>query len=329
MEQEGEDDVRIMTKRLVKFRLCPSAYCDNNKGCSNGYGDYVIDMETFMYAWMESKATYQSFKCDYLKTNVCICEDDNENYAQDMCLYDCYQSHGMGGLCMDYNPYGDGGVSNNAFSISDYMTCTQIAANANQYVNEQQEQQGGQRRLADQEQAQDWDGSYYVGPYCASQGGAIFLGMFTDDSCTTFADSAGGRETYFYTMGSNLPYSTTNVVDMDCLSCKEPTDNNVDGNDADDTDDVTEACENIYTIAGKCEANLPYGTVYAPNNNACNYIEGIKIVRKDGTVISAQAKANKTASVFIGVFTVSFVLLSAYVYFLKTKLDRASINLSE
>jgi Tfp pilus assembly protein PilO len=58
-------------------------------------------------------------------------------------------------------------------------------------------------------------------------------------------------------------------------------------------------------------------------------MEGIKIVRKDGTVITADAKANKTASVFIGIFVVAFVLLSAYVYYLKTKLDRASINLSE
>jgi len=134
---------------------------------------------------------------------------------------------------------------------------------------------------------------------------------------------------YYSMTGTNLPYGQKNVIDMDCMSCKEPQENNNDGNDAEDEDDVTEVCEAVYTTAGKCEANLPYGTVYQPNNNACNYMEGIKIVRKDGTVITAEAKANKTASVFIGVFVVAFVLLSAYVYYLKTKLDRASINLSE
>jgi hypothetical protein len=116
---------------------------------------------------------------------------------------------------------------------------------------------------------------------------------------------------------------------MDCLSCKEPSDKNNDGDDADDADDVAEVCETIYTYAGKCEQNLPTGTVYKANNNACNYMEGIKIVRNDGTVVTSQAAANKTASVFIGMFVVSFILLSAYVYFLKTKLDRASINLSD
>ena len=77
---------------------------------------------------------------------------------------------------------------------------------------------------------------------------------------------------------------------------------------------MAEVCENIYTLAGKCESNLPSGTVYMPNTNACNYMEGIKIVRQDGTVITAKAKANQTGGVFIGTFVVSFILLTAYVY---------------
>jgi hypothetical protein len=56
--------------------------------------------------------------------------------------------------------------------------------------------------------------------------------LFTDDSCTTFADTAGGRETYYALKGSNLPYGQTNIIDMDCMSCAEPSENNYDGNDA-------------------------------------------------------------------------------------------------
>jgi hypothetical protein len=171
--------------------------------------------------------------------------------------------------------------------------------------------------------------NFYVGPYCASQGGAIHLGLFTDDSCTAFADSAGGRETYYSLKGANLPYGQTNIIDMDCMSCMEPSENNVDGDDAEDSDTVTEACEMIYAPAGKCESHLPYGTAMVPNNNACNYLEGIKIVRSDGTIMTAEARANKTGAVFIGLFTTVFVLLSSYVYYLKTKLDRASINIAE
>lgn len=37
-EVDGEDDVRISTKRLVKFRLCPTGKCNTNSGCNSGYG---------------------------------------------------------------------------------------------------------------------------------------------------------------------------------------------------------------------------------------------------------------------------------------------------
>jgi hypothetical protein len=43
---DEDSDVRIMTKRLARFRLCPSDQCSNDKssGCSSKYGDYVVDV---------------------------------------------------------------------------------------------------------------------------------------------------------------------------------------------------------------------------------------------------------------------------------------------
>ena len=42
-EADGEDDVRIQTTSLVRFRLCPTTTCSATKGagCTTGYGDYV------------------------------------------------------------------------------------------------------------------------------------------------------------------------------------------------------------------------------------------------------------------------------------------------
>jgi hypothetical protein len=305
-QANGNDDVRIATKRLVRFRLCPTGSCSSSsaKGCSGGYGDYIIDMNTYLAAYIEAKQEYQQFRCDYLYNYVCQCDNNgDDNYSQEKCLWDCYAGHNMDGVCMENNPYNANNGGNNAqqFNLGNYMYCAQASFNA----------------------------AYYVGPYCASQGGSIYLGVFTDDACTTFADNSGGRETYYQLAGDDLPYGKANLVDMDCFSCQEPAENNNDGNDAQDADTVADVCETIYTAAGKCESNLPSGTSYSPNTSACNYMEGIKIVRKDGTVVTAEAKANKTASVFIGLFIVAFVLLSAYVYYLKTKLDRASINLAE
>jgi hypothetical protein len=49
-EADAADDVRIETKRLVRFRLCPSNTCTsaNAGGCKSGYGDYILDMNTFL-----------------------------------------------------------------------------------------------------------------------------------------------------------------------------------------------------------------------------------------------------------------------------------------
>jgi hypothetical protein len=256
-EVDGEDDVRIASKRLVRFRLCPTGSCSasNAKGCNNGYGDYIIDLETYLQAYFQAKQTYENY---YGTTSY------NEN-----------------------------------FDLSNYMTCTKN------------------------------NNGYYIGPYCASQGGAIYLGMFTDDQCSNYADGTNGRETYLASTGAALPYSQTNLIELDCLSCTEPSANNYDGNDAADGDTVSEVCETLYSAAGKCESNLPYGTTYAPNTAACNYMEGIKVARSDGLFNNTRAKANKTASVFISLFVVTLAFLSAYVYYLKTKLDRASINLAD
>ncbi|KAL7427200.1 hypothetical protein ACHAXH_000785, partial [Discostella pseudostelligera] len=100
-------------------------------------------------------------------------------------------------------------------------------------------------------------------------------------------------------------------------------------NDQADADQVKEVCEQLYANSGKCEANLSNSNVKYPNNNACNFMQGIKIVRKNGTIIRGAGSLNTTASIFIGLFACLFVLIGGYVYYLKTKLDRARVNLSE
>jgi hypothetical protein len=325
-EADDENDVRITTKRLIRFRLCPADYCsaDSSRGCTEGYGDYIIDLNTYLGAYFEAKQTYYEFQCEYLAGYVCGCAEDD---SEEKCLWDCYEGHNMASECMDENPYnnndGEDEEEGFDFELENYMECAEAEFNDESSYYYNYNAANGNNGDDDNDMA------FYIGPYCANQGGSVFLGVFTDETCTTFADDNGGRDVFTGMTGGDLPYSEANIVDMDCFSCKEPSEDNNDGNDNDDADEVSEMCETLYAGAGKCETNLPYGTVYAPNTNACNYMEGIKIVRKDGTVVTADAKANKTASIFIGMFTVSFVLLSAYVYYLKTKLDRASINLSE
>jgi hypothetical protein len=316
-EADSEEDARIATKRLVQFRLCPSDSCSGSKGCTTNYGSYVVDMAAYLQNWFAAKEEYQMFECNYLAQNVCKCdnEDGYENFNYQECVWDCFAGHNMAAACVQTDPYGNS--TSSSLDFESYMTC----ADSGMQVDS-----GSRRKL---QYSDDWDGKYYIGPYCASQGGAIFLGMFTDDTCSNFADSTGGQQTYYDMTTKELPYGNTNVVDMECLSCKEPSANNNLGDDASDSDEVSNVCEQMYTLAGKCEQTYSAGVIESPNNNACNYLQGIKIIRADGTVRTNRYRASKTATVFVALFCISFFLLGVYAYYLKTKLDRASINLNE
>lgn len=299
-EADGEEDVRIQTKRLVRFRLCPSGSCTDEKaaGCSSGYGDYIVDMNTFVEAWGQATMQEQEEACENARDS-CGCDggDDEEN-----CLNQCFANQGLSYCIEDDN----GGEK---FELQEYLECAQFDGNNNN---------GGY----------DDGVEYFVGPYCAKQGGAIFLGLFTDDTCTTFADSNGGTTTFLSKFGESLPYSSESIVGYECKSCMEPKENEYNQNyngDAADEDEVRELCETVYEAAGKCESNV---NVQYQNEAACQFIEGVKVIRQDGVIETSSSKASTTATVFIVLFAIAFALLGGYVYYLKTKLDRAKINLS-
>ncbi|KAG7361618.1 hypothetical protein IV203_036719 [Nitzschia inconspicua] len=269
-DADGEDDIKILTQRLVRFRLCPANACSAGltAGCDSNYGDYVVDMETYVGAYLDQM--------------------QNE-----------YMNGGGGGRHLANN-----GNSYNKYNInlSNYMSCGQMESNNNN------------RELANNNQQQYYYNSngqsYYVGPYCAEQGGEIRLGTFLDDTCSIFADD--GADAFKAAHGGMaLPYSDHSMVNMNCISCGG-------------YGQVNEMCDTIYKVAGKCETKM---SVYYPNESACAYIDGIKIIREDGVIRTSATRKSKAAAVSIGVFLTAAVLLAGYVYYLRTKLGRAKINL--
>ena len=366
-DAEQDEGVRIQTKRLIRFRLCPTEYCSlsSSSGCSSGYGDYIIDMNSFLQVYFEAVEEQNEYTCQNAYNN-CDCQNNGaDDYNEEMCYYDCYNAQGVADICMDNNPYDDEGQGQQRFQIEDFAYCKQTNLNNRRRLedagnegdaegedagqenegqedggqedggqedngqNDEEQQQQQQQQQEDQNQYYEENApEYYIGPYCAEQGGSIYLGLFYDETCTTFADNKGGSYTFETLSGQELPYASKSIITNDCLSCKQL--NNGDNNNNNNYYGVSDVCEQIYQEAGKCEKQLySSGIVEYPNQNACNYIKGIKVVRKDGIITQVGSKADKTASIFIGIFVVAFVLLAAYVYYLKTKLDRVSINLAE
>lgn len=303
-EAADDEDVRVYTQRIVRFRLCPTDSCLSSDagGCDSGFGDYVLDMNLFMENFLEAQMNAEEFACENYRENVCGCEDDDQKddqFDRDECEYDCYVNGGMDYCIQDENQ--------EAVDLARYAACEQFEVQADD----------DNRRL-DEDEVQ-----YYMGPYCASQGGQILMGLFTDDTCTMYADSSAGKSTYAsLTGGETMPYSSSTIIGSDCMTCLEDQMQNDD--DAEDEDEVKQACEEIYQMAGKCETYL---SIKYPNENACSYIKGIKILRKDGSTTVSATQPSKTAGAFIGLFGVAFVLLGGYVFYLKSKLDRARITL--
>merc|ERR1712043_34238 len=153
------------------------------------------------------------------------------------------------------------------------------------------------------------------------QGGAIKIGVFTDDQCTEFA----GKSFYQIT-GLDLPYTEQSIVEDECRSCKEADeyDENAQYNDYNDNqqeaEEPRELCEILYKTAGKCETYMGETLGYGINENACNYMKGIKMVRTDGLLDVSDARPSAVATAFIVIFVMAFAAMAFYVWYLRTRL---------
>jgi len=306
-------EVRIMKRRLARFRMCPSGYCsgDSAYGCSSGYGDYVVDLNQFLDTYTESKLDEQEYACEQAR-EACGCGENDQDDDEEACEYQCYTNANMAYCIEDEDE--------EEFEIQKYTMCGQLEEPQNDDDNNRR-----RRRKLDEEEEVE----YYMGPYCSSQGGAIYFGIFTEETCSVPYDSYDyGQEYYYELFGSAMPYATSSLVGLECNECAGREDDDrrrLDGQYQDNYGRAVSAiCYESYFGSAKCESNM--GLDY-PNEYGCNFMEGIKVIRSAGKTTVTEDTPSKAASAFIGVFAVSFIILGAYVYYLKTKLDKVKINL--
>ena len=330
----GSDDdsseVRIKASRLARFRLCPSNYCSKSGiGCKKGYGDYIIDIDTYVSAYVEAQLKQDEYECEMYMYKHCNCQetdDKDDGFDRDLCVYQCY-ARARKWDCIESNPYYDDDANTHL-----YRNDLRDFENHFQGCSEFETENNHRTRKLD-ENGDYYYSSYYIGSYCADQGGKIYLGMFTDDICTVFADKNAGRTTYKQiTGGLELPFSDSSMVRTDCVSCNErdhkeyqnQNDNNNNNNQNNNNSNqvrILGSCKDVYKASGKCETHMAskngYAGPYTINENACYYLEGIKIVRKDGIINTSLTRPNKVVSFFIFLFSVSFTLLGAFIYYLR------------
>jgi hypothetical protein len=240
-------------------------------------------MDFFIYEYYYAELMANENTCNTELAN-CDCNNDES------CIATCFTKAGLS-QCIQWE-------SDLSFGVLGYLQCAEYKFQNGNGVN------------------------YYVGPYCPSQGGSIYLGLFTDNTCTTPADSNHGLTTFAeYAEGVSLPYNSTSLASATCLSCvKEAEKDEEDNVDQNSNNNVLDMCNEIYQKAGKCESNLPSGTTSSPNDAACTYMQGVKIARADGVITTTGHRPNPVVTAFIVIFAMAFAAMGFYVWYLRTRL---------
>mmetsp|Transcript_16223 Transcript_16223/g.25261 ORF Transcript_16223/g.25261 Transcript_16223/m.25261 type:complete len:435 (-) Transcript_16223:379-1683(-) len=256
----GEDGNFLQTKRFVIFRLCPNNSC---KSCNYDFGEYLIDLETYLQATTEFVEEKQEAMCEtcndcydmaYNQNNGDGDEDgDNEDAykCQNIDTSSCYEE------CQNIENMEDNGY----LDASEFIECQALENNNNN--NNNNNGNGVQ---------------YYAGAMCASSGSRIKVGVFTDEECSTLAEDMDVESMLYGDNGAmKLSYHKMKAVfpESDCVaSClqEDEDDGNQDNNNNGEQQaaETAEICQTLYEAAGKCESIHGFSAMKYYNNNDGN-----------------------------------------------------------
>jgi len=311
----------IYEQRLIHFKLCPSNSCSS---CEGG-ADYVVDMNEFVDAYIESKLSAQEYNCERVRQN-CYCYNYNDDQT---CEYQCYKNAGLDYCYQNGNNNNNNNNNKNGvyqFSLQDAVECKRMEVDKDM-VSYYMYQNGGNNM--NQYNQYNYNGNrngnnnremeLFLGPYCASNGKSIHMGVFMDETCSSPAPDGIYEKV---TLGQSLPYSKKNLIDSSCVSCAEPKEyDNQNYYDQQDADEVTDVCERLYEASGKCETGL---SIYYPNTYACEFIKSLKASGKSFSVPAVVV----TARTLAGVFAATTVIFGGVAYLFHTKAQRGGVNLA-
>ena len=189
---------------------------------------------------------------------------------------------------------------------------------------------------------------YFMGPYCASDGKSIKLGLYYDDGCTIAADN--DAEIFYKRTGMEMPYSKSAIIPHgECLSCEDQeqarenayqqnqngnNNNNQNNNNQNNNNgnwyydmEPSELCANSYERAARCETGM---NVAYPDTTGCTFINTYlpKLESASRSFTKISGASSGPAKAFAWIFGITTVLFGAYAYFLYRKIKRGAVNLS-
>jgi hypothetical protein len=240
LSQYDSSGLAFTKQTMVKFKVCPANTCNKLKWfkkCRGG-ASYAADAVDFVPAYLESKMSSDQKTCKYQRTNCkYYCQKQN-GYYDENCGEQCLTDAGYDS-CFQDSSIGE-------IDVENYLACTQLNYKSST------------------------TGNYYYGKaYCGRGGNALYFGTYEDSSCTKRTDY--GAKDFLTSYGVTLPYTKASMVSKDCVSCLENADNQ-NYYDANDSNDVTYSCEDLYQKSLKCESKH-FMDVVNPNRDGCKFIK--------------------------------------------------------
>jgi len=302
----------LTVKHFVVFRLCPDHACET---CNYKYGEYIIDMESYLAATLEYKQEAQQMYCEScnqcieMAANAANGGDANEDEAwkctnvdTDTCYAECQNIENM-----EANGYVD---------ASAYTQCVKL-------------------------NAYDANGNYYyAGAVCSSstsngvEHSRIKIGVFTDQYCTYYDDSVDIASVLKNNDGTAMSLSyhllKETFADSTCIaSCLKEQENGQQQNNNNGeaaAAEVNELCGQLYETSGKCESTHGFADgmkTYDDYDNqmlneelVCNFITAVKSGTYDmtGEIVVTGGRANVasgTTTTGMQKFSLTFFILGS------------------
>ena len=255
---QNEDSSTVLgTTRFAIFRLCPG---DCSEECSTKYGEYLLDLETYLQVTVDYFKEYEEQMCQACN-DACSSNDDNSQrklakrrFLEDV---DCEQ-------CVDECDKIENMEDNGFVDATKFMDCELIYA------------------------LEDDDIAYYAAPICTYEGDKIKIGVFSDKNCQQYEQGKNVEDYFEKNDDSTAPKLSHALLKMTyqntCISCLDEDQQN---------DQVSYLCQNLYNYAGKCEYSHGFVTGYygvegyenqqKQEDMMCNYIKSLKSGTYDET----------------------------------------------
>jgi len=343
LAENDEFGTVLGTTRFAIFRLCPGT--DECESCSENYGEYIIDLESYLEFSTEYFAEYQNEMCETCN-QWCEYEQQQYEYAQNG-----YQQQQQNG--------GERRL-NDQEQMPEDLNCNKCVQECAKIEN--MEDNGfvdATQFLACEKIYDDGDNNglaYYAAPVCAQEGAKIKIGVFSDELCQEYEQGLNVEDYLDQDENGNGKQLSHALLKMTyentCISCKEQDDqdqqNQYNGNnDAQDADQVVDFCENLYDAAAKCEyvhgfdggyfqanGNGAYYNQIAQEDVVCGFIKSLKAGTYDetgeinisGASFSFAAGSNTTSGqkIALAFFILGTVGLAVYAAMLHSKLTRGA-----